>query len=174
MLTTDLAWLALAEDDRVRVEIAVGAATAGIARMEVALGTGIGGIALREGRTIIVGDQALYGNGMPRAVHEALEADGIVSVVCAPMLRDGQMVGALYVDSREATVFDDTAVALLTALAGQAAIAIVSSRLYQALAEKASTLERSFAMHRRLNAASLSGGPDATAAEVARLCAGTC
>jgi hypothetical protein len=63
----------------------------------------------------------------------------------------------------------NSAVALLTALAGQAAIAIVNSRLYQALADKALTLERSLAMHRRLNAASLSGGPDATAAELARL-----
>lgn len=83
LLATDLAWLALAEDDRVRVQIAAGATTEGIARMEVALGTRIGGIALLEGRTIIVGDQALYGNGMPRTVHEALEADGVVSVMCA-------------------------------------------------------------------------------------------
>jgi len=107
LLATDLAWLALAEGDHVRVRIAAGATTPGIGRMEVALGTGIGGIALREGRTVIVGDQALYGNGMPSTVHEALEAEGVVSVMCAPMLRDGQMVGALYVASREATVFDD-------------------------------------------------------------------
>jgi len=169
LLATDLAWLALAEGDHVRVRIAAGATTPGIGRMEVALGTGIGGIALREGRTVIVGDQALYGNGMPSTVHEALEAEGVVSVMCAPMLRDGQMVGALYVASREATVFDDTAIALLTALAGQAAIAIVNARLYGTLSEKACMLERSLAMHRRLNAASLSGGPDATAAELARL-----
>jgi putative methionine-R-sulfoxide reductase with GAF domain len=167
LLATDVAWLALVKDGQVRVQVAAGAATPGIARMEVALGTGIGGIALREGRTVVVGDQALYGHGMPSAVHDALEADGIVSVMCAPMLRERAMVGALYVGSREAAMFDDAAVALLTALAGQAAIAIVNSRLYQALADKHRTLERSFAAHRRLNAAS-SGGPDAVAAELAR------
>ena len=80
------------------------------------------------------------------------------------------MIGALYVGVREVADFGEEAMSLLCALASQAAVAIENARLYQALSDKRDTLEQSFAIHRMLTDASLSGaGLDAIASELTRL-----
>ncbi|MBB4662866.1 helix-turn-helix domain-containing protein [Conexibacter arvalis] len=169
---TDVAWLALVDEhaEEVRVVVTAGGTTEAFGQMAVRLGTGIGGAAVLQGRTIQVRDQELYGNEMPAAVHNALAGEGVVSVLCSPMLRAGRMVGALYVGMRRASDFGPGAPGLLSALASQAAIAIENGRLYRALAEKNETLERSFAIHRELTDASLAGeGLDQLGRKLAQL-----
>lgn len=159
LCATDVAWLALVDDaaQQLRVAVTAGTTTEAFGRMAVRLGAGIGGTAVLEGRTIVVRDHELYGNGMPAEVHETLAAEGVVAVLCSPMLRAGRMVGALYVGMRRRSDFTRGTTSLLSALAAQAAIAIENGRLYRALAEKNDLLERSFAIHRELTDASLAG-----------------
>ncbi len=158
LLATDVSWLALVEDDgNVQIRVATGATTPEFMEMHVDLGTGIGGQALIQGRTIAVRDAGLYANQMPDSIRTALEHEGVRSVLCSPMLRDGTMVGALYVGVREPVDFTPESVSLLSALAAQTAVAIDNSRLYQALAEKNTTLQSTFAIHRLLTDASLAG-----------------
>jgi DNA-binding PucR family transcriptional regulator len=126
-------------------------------RMAVELGSGLGGTALSERRTIVVPDYSFYPQRTPPAVRGAVTGEGVVSVVAAPMLHDTEMVGVLYVSSRKARTFDAEEVSLVTALAGQASIAIHNSRLLAALAAQNALLEQSEAFHERLTSVSLSG-----------------
>jgi DNA-binding PucR family transcriptional regulator len=172
LLQTDVAWLAMVDPsrERLRMKVAEGTTTPDFMRMEVRVGTGIGGIALKERRPVAVHDSSVYGSGMPRAVHRALDDEGVISILCAPMLRDDGMLGALYVGTRTPRDFSEEEASLLSALAAQAAVTIENARLYQELSEKNETLERSFAIHRFLTDASLAGvGLHRIALELARL-----
>lgn len=172
LLATDVSWLALVDDsyERLSVEVAVGASAPEFLGMWVDVGRGIGGLALQDGRTISVRDAELYGNLMPDVVRIGLRKEGVRSVLCAPMIREGGMVGALYVGVREPIDWGEEATALLSALAAQTAVAIENSRLYHALTEKNATLERTFGIHRMLTDASLSGdGLDEVARKLAQL-----
>jgi sugar diacid utilization regulator/putative methionine-R-sulfoxide reductase with GAF domain len=158
LIGTDVSWLGIVDDERrIFVKVAVGTQTEEFEEMNVTVGTGIGGRAVAEGRPVVVRNQAKYDVQMPPSVHHALAREGIVSIICAPMFHDGQAVGALYVGSRELTDFPRRAAVLLTALAAQAAIAIVNANLYERLSRQNELLERTFALHRSLSSASLSG-----------------
>ena len=172
LLASDVAWLGLmdAAGEHMRLKVAAGARTEEFMRMEVDAGTGIGGVALEEGRAIVVRDVGSSELTLPPSVAASLGGEGVRSVLCAPMSRDGSMIGSLYVGSRELTEFSAEATSLLCALASQAAVTIENARLYQALADKHDTLEQSFAIHRMLTDASLSGaGLDAIASELTKV-----
>jgi response regulator RpfG family c-di-GMP phosphodiesterase/pSer/pThr/pTyr-binding forkhead associated (FHA) protein len=54
------------------------------------------------------------------------------SVLCAPLVSKGNILGAIYLDNRNApNSFDDNDLALLSALANQSAVAIENSLLYE-------------------------------------------
>jgi sugar diacid utilization regulator/putative methionine-R-sulfoxide reductase with GAF domain len=172
LLAGDVAWLALADPARetVRVEVATGAVCPDFAHMEVPLGAGIGGLAVDRGRPIVVRDAARYDNDLPAAVADTLRREGIRSVLCAPMPKDGAVIGALYIGTREPVAFDSAASALLSALGAQAAVTIQNARLYQTLTEQRDTLEQAFEAHRILTDASLSGaGVEKIATKLCRL-----
>ena len=157
LIGTDLSWISLVDEsgERLELKMASGAHTEAFLEMSVEVGTGIGGIAVRERRPIIVRDHERYAEGLSPSVHDALVGEGVVSVLCVPMLHRDAMIGALYVASRERTDFGQTTASLLSAMAGQAAIAIQNARLYRQLVQKNETLERAFAVHRALTDASL-------------------
>ena len=91
-------------------------------------------------------------------------------MLCCPMLTGEKVVGALYVGSRRPLEFPPIEVALVSALAAQGAIAIENGRLYEALAEQNRLLEGSFAVHRTLTEAALTGAGRAhICVELARL-----
>jgi DNA-binding PucR family transcriptional regulator len=172
LLRTDVAWLAMVDRraQRLRMKVAVGTTTPDFMAMEVRVGTGIGGIALKERRPVAVHDTTIYGNGMPRAVHRALDDEGIASILCAPMLRDEGMLGALYVGTRTPRRFTAEESSLLAALAAQAAVTIRNAHLYEELSHKNEALERAFRTHRQLTDASLAGvGLQRVTLELARL-----
>ncbi len=159
LLGSDVGWLALVdgEQQRVVVSAAAGVTSEAFRHMEVDVGTGIGGIAVEHRAVVVVPDQARYGNGMPRAVHKALQNEGVVSVACAPMLRGDRIIGALYVGSRQVVAYPSSATSLLSALAAQAAVAIENARLYHDLCDKNQTLEDAFVVHRSLTDLTLAG-----------------
>ncbi|MEW5871993.1 MAG: ATP-binding protein [Chloroflexota bacterium] len=78
------------------------------------------------------------------------------SIMCAPLMARGQVIGAIYVDNRaQVGLFEKDDLEMLGALAAQAAIAIENARLYtttdQALAQRVTELETLAQMDRELN-----------------------
>lgn len=56
---------------------------------------------------------------------------GLVSIMCAPLLAHGKVIGAVYVDNRiQRSIFDQDDLEMLSAFAAQAAIAIDNAHLY--------------------------------------------
>ena len=89
--------------------------------------------------------------------HESVVYHALRSIMCAPLLARGQVIGAIYVDNRaQVGIFTADDLAMLNALATQAAIAIENARLYtrtdQALARRVTELETLAQIDRQLNA----------------------
>ena len=66
---------------------------------------------------------------------------GYRSILMAPMLREGQAIGAVSVTRGEPTVFTEKQIALLRTFADQAVIAIQNARLFREIQEKSRQLE---------------------------------
>jgi len=65
---------------------------------------------------------------------ESIAAMNLRSVMCAPLVSKGTVIGLIYLDNPEKpNCFDENDVALLSALANQSATAIENSRLYEEL-----------------------------------------
>jgi sugar diacid utilization regulator/putative methionine-R-sulfoxide reductase with GAF domain len=160
LMEVDVTWLATIDEERQRVvvKVASGARTESFVRMWVGVGVGVGGLAVRDRRPVVVRDHRRFDHPTTELVKRTLEAEGVVSLLCVPMIFEGGAVGALYGGSRTPTDFSRTAVSVFTALAGQAAVSIANSRLYRDLATKNETLERTFALHNALSEAALTGG----------------
>jgi len=63
---------------------------------------------------------------------ESILAMNLRSVMCAPLVNKGVVLGVIYLDNREKpNCFDENNTALLSALASQAAVAIDNSRLHE-------------------------------------------
>lgn len=171
LIGVDVTWLGLVdEQDRVAIEVAAGARSEHFVDMWIDIGHGIGGLAVKERRTVVVPDHRLFQPNSTDLVIQTLGEEGVVSVLCAPLMFEGGAIGALYGGSRDLTTFSDTTIAVFTALATQAAVSIVNSRLYGTLADQNELLERTLSLHRQLNDAALAGADThGIAHEVARL-----
>jgi sugar diacid utilization regulator/GAF domain-containing protein len=172
LLGTDLAWMGLVNeaDQTLDMRVAVGARTEPFMRMQLRLGDGVGGQVVANRRPVVVPDYARSRPPAPSWVSDAILGEGIGSMLCCPMLTGEKVVGALYVGSRRPVEFQPIEIALVSALAAQGAIAIENGRLYEALAQQNTLLEGSFAIHRTLTEAALTGSGRANiCAELARL-----
>ncbi len=69
-----------------------------------------------------------------------LHDDGWRSVVAVPMLREGQIVGALVVRRRRPGGFSEETLELLQTFASQSALAIVNAQLFRELEGKSAEL----------------------------------
>ena len=159
LLIADSAWMALmdSESGKLHIEVTAGICSPGFDQMKSAIGVGFGGMAIEERRTVAVADPSDYPIDLPAEIRRRLQAEGMVSLLCAPMLRGDGMLGALYVGTRSRRQFDDEEAHRLSALAAQPAVTIQNARLYADLSERNETLESSFSIHRRLTEAALSG-----------------
>ena len=172
LLGTDLAWMGLVNEatETLDMRVAVGARTEPFMRMQLSLGDGVGGTVVTTRTPLAVPDYAAQRPKTPSWVSDAILGEGIGSLLCCPMLSGEKVVGALYVGSRRPRAFPSIEVALTSALAAQGAVAIENGRLYEALAEQNRLLEGSFAVHRALTDAALTGAGRAhILAELARL-----
>ncbi len=99
-------------------------------------GKGIGGKVLETKQPFITSD---YLND-PRLSHDynpLAEQEGFVSNMAVPLLREGEILGVLWVVNRSPRPFTARHQAVLTKLADQAAIAIDHSRLYREASDQA-------------------------------------
>jgi HD-GYP domain-containing protein (c-di-GMP phosphodiesterase class II) len=66
------------------------------------------------------------------AASESIPEMNLRSVMCAPLVNKGIVLGVMYLDNREKPdCFDENDLALLSALANQSAVAVDNSRLYE-------------------------------------------
>lgn len=156
LLGTDIAWLSLFDDETRTMHVAVsyGATGPEFANMKVSENEGLGGAALTAGGPVVVSDYASWAS--PGPVRDAMLAEGVCSVVCAPMLRGDRVVGVLYAANRVPTQFTPSDSSIVTALAAQASVAIGNGLLYSSLLDKTRTLEATFEIHRALGEAAVS------------------
>lgn len=89
--------------------------------------------------------------------HESVVFHALRSIMCAPLLARGQLIGAIYVDNRaQGGLFSESDLEMMNALAIQAAIAVENARLYtrtdQALTRRVAELETLARVDRELNA----------------------
>ena len=171
LLHTDLAWVALADDDGkdVRIVQSWGVEHVKFTDIALAIGTGLYGIAHRKAETVVVEDYAECSASTPEFAYNMMVSEGVASVICAPMLRGSKLVGALYAANRSRTRFQAEYVSLISTLATQVSAAIRHAQMYTELERRNRLLERSFNMHRSLTAAGLrESGVDGIAETLAR------
>lgn len=158
LLGTEIAWLALADREAGLIQPVVleGFRLDSFLDKTVPIFSGIGGKALASRSTVGIEDVENYAS-LDTAVRESFEHEDIKSLLCAPMIKDNQLVGALYVARRFKSVFTTAEHNLLQALAGQASIGISNRRLSDRLRDQNKLLESSSKIHRELTQASLGG-----------------
>jgi sugar diacid utilization regulator/putative methionine-R-sulfoxide reductase with GAF domain len=172
LLGTDLAWMGLVDEEQQTLEmrVAAGARTEPFMHMRLRLGEGVGGVVVATRRHVALPDYRNESLSTPPEVRAAVLGEGIGSMLCCPMFDGEKVIGALYVGSRRPADFSSIDVALTSALAAQGAVAIANGRLYDALHTQNELLEHSFAIHRALTDAALSGaGRAQICVELARL-----
>src|SRR3712207_2610610 len=85
---------------------------------------GVVGQALAGRESVVVKDYATYEHPTSPQVRGAIEQEGIRSLICSPLFRGDESIGALYVGRRRPSTFARADVRLLEALAAQASVAI--------------------------------------------------
>ena len=122
--------------------------TFGEIRLE--LGKGLGGVVARDQRAIYTSD---YLND-DSIIHDPLvdaevRAEGIKSILGAPMRVGTEIIGVVYVANRSVTSFGDADVYLLSSLADHAAVALENARLYEKATEAVARLNHAHELIRR-------------------------
>ena len=92
---------------------------------------------VRKGNPILVADLSIDGRYQGRSKLP------ITSLMCVPLIAEGEVVGALCATSVEHQVFSEEDVVLLSAFADQAAMAVRNRRLYERLGKEKVAAERS-------------------------------
>jgi len=81
------------------------------------------------------------GENVPPGTIQGCRAIGIKSIIFAPMLWEGNGIGAIFVGRDHAGPFSDKDIALLRTFADQAVIAIQNARLFREIEDKSRQLE---------------------------------
>lgn len=99
----------------------------------------------RSQKTVVL-DDAAQSDQFAFALNTAVTERAVKSLLCMPLLHQGELTGILYLENDLATgVFTRNRLAVLQVLASQAAISIENARLYGRLAEHSRTLEQQVA-----------------------------
>lgn len=111
---------------------------AGLRRLQIELDKTLVGRAAREGRPIGLPDIAL----VERDVHlQLLFEDGWRSVLAVPVLRGGQIIGAMVVRRKTPGDFTDEVKEFMETFASQSALAVFNARVFRELERKTAELQ---------------------------------
>jgi signal transduction histidine kinase len=105
-------------------------------------GTTMGGLAMLSRQ--VVQFSPIRGNPLaPPSTQKFADEFGFNSSIFAPMVRGGQVFGAIGVAQHEPRPFDEKQIALITSFANQAVIAIENARLFQSVEARTRELAKS-------------------------------
>jgi hypothetical protein len=93
------------------------------------------GRAVVDGQTIHVHDLVAAASDFPRAKTRGI-AVGVRTALAAPLLREGNVIGAIHIRRTEVCPFSEKQIKLLETFADQAVIAIENVRLFQELGDR--------------------------------------
>ncbi|MET8896210.1 helix-turn-helix domain-containing protein [Streptomyces albogriseolus] len=184
LIGTDFTYLSLLDDAGVlRITASEGTISAGFRSAHIPPGTGLGGKVLESRAAHWVGDYRKAGELQHDPAFDAVVGkEGLVALLGVPLLVRDEVIGALFAADRSERRFRADEIALLSAFADHAAIALDNARLYEesrgALAELRSAyrtieeqvvvMERAQSVHEALTEAVLAGGgPQVVASELA-------
>jgi signal transduction histidine kinase/CheY-like chemotaxis protein len=141
LLKAEVSLLALRqeESDTFVMQAHSGAVPQALTRLHIRMGEGLGGRVSVTGMPMIVGDypEEFLDSPFLKIVRES----GLRSGVAVPLKAHDVVIGVLYVYSRVPHNFREEDRQLLSALAGQAVIAIENAKLYQQVRQHAEELE---------------------------------
>ena len=110
----------------------------GLRNINIALNQTLVGRAARAGRPIGISDIAL----MDRDVHlQLLYEDGWRSVLAVPVMRGGQIIGAMVVRRKTPGDFSDEVLDFMQTFASQSALAVFNARVFRELERKSAELQ---------------------------------
>jgi PAS domain S-box-containing protein len=96
--------------------------------------------AARTRESVILDDTSVPG---PHSTDQYIGAQGVRSVLCLPLMKQGALVALLYLENRLAPgVFTPGRISVLKVLASQAAISLENSSLYRELREREAQIRR--------------------------------
>jgi two-component system NarL family sensor kinase len=110
-----------------------------VGTVQLALGEGIAGWVAKNGRPAVVPNK--WKDNRYRYIPE-LRGEDYTSMMSAPMLVRGRVVGVLNVHAKAERLYGDDDLSMLTQVANLMARAIENARLYRRLAEREEMLER--------------------------------
>jgi signal transduction histidine kinase len=136
-LRSEACTLMLLDEDRRELifEIPLGEKQDELRRFRIPLDRGLAGWVARTGRPALVNDL----RNDPRFLAEVDASSGFVTraALCVPLLVRGQVIGVLEVlNKQDGAPYTTNDLALLTTLAGQAAVALDNARLFRSLREE--------------------------------------
>jgi PAS domain S-box-containing protein len=137
LLNADRAQINLLADDSGHLDRPIAAAPTSPSAedVRVPIGSGIAGMAAAERKVRWTGDY-LEDSAFPHDPGDArIEAQGIHSMMAAPLLGPDRLIGTITVQSIEENAFGPEDAELLQLLADQAAIALTNARLYAEVEE---------------------------------------
>lgn len=133
LLSCELSYLALADDQakEVRVAITEGTRANELGKMVLKYGEGVGGLVAQTGQPQLV--KSYTSKTIPKSDLVSYQAatEGIESIISVPMISRHGLVGVLFAASRKKDVFRVNQMDLLKSLGTQAAIAIENARLFE-------------------------------------------
>ena len=107
--------------------------TSAIREAKVRLGEGYAGKAVLERHMIHVSNLAKKGDELPQAFLQMIREEGFIEYYCVPLIVKGEAKGVLEIFHRSVLAADHEWMDFLETLAGQAAIAIEDSTLFENL-----------------------------------------
>lgn len=182
LIGTDFTYLSLlSPDGELALKASEGLISSSFSAARVPSGTGVGGRVIATGAPAWVSNY-LATQDVPHddAFDDLVLPEGMVALLGVPLLVGEEVVGVLFAADRTERPFEHDEVALLSAFADHAAVALNNARLYEesrsalrdlqaayeTIAQQVTVMERAQSVHESLTGVVLKGGG---AAEVAQL-----
>ncbi|HEX6341041.1 helix-turn-helix domain-containing protein [Umezawaea sp.] len=159
LLGVDLTYLALVEDDHLRIDVADGALTPHLLGLRIPLDTGVAAAVVARAEPVWTPDYRTDPDiSHDAAADRAATAENMRGLLGVPLGVRGRVLGALLACKRQERGFGEDEIALLSALAAHAAVAIDNARSAQESRATVHRLERTLHWDRRLTRVVLDGG----------------